>query len=478
MEVRHSPGGSDRLSVYGKYRNVRSQAGIRQVKDSELRILTFASLFPNSADPDHGIFVYQRSAHLAKRPGNEVEVVAPIPYLPRWVKTRRWQTMASLPRQETIQTLTVHHPRYFLLPKISMPFHALSMFLGCLPGIRRINRRKKIDCIDAHFVYPDGLVAVLLGKLLRIPVIVSARGTDINVYPSFYLIRPMICWTLRRASALIAVSAALKTAIAALGTDENKIRVVSNGVDSERFQNSKQEEARRQLNLPLEGRLILSVGALIPSKGHQLLVRAFSRIAAELGDVRLCILGEGPYRSELQQLITKLCLNGMRNGVCAATGLGGNDVDRHDALRRFSIQLGGEAVRIGQALGFVLEKIGQVQLLGKRHNEELPLWYNAADISCLASAREGWPNVVTESLACGTPVVATRVGGIPEILHSAELGLLTEQAEESLAGSLQQALARKWDRVEISRVTRERTWETVASELEQVFAEQIEKDHS
>jgi len=400
------------------------------VKDSELRILTFASLFPNSADPDHGIFVYQRSAHLAKRPGNEVEVVAPIPYLPRWVKTRRWQTMASLPRQETIQTLTVHHPRYFLLPKISMPFHALSMFLGCLPGIRRINRRKKIDCIDAHFVYPDGLVAVLLGKLLRIPVIVSARGTDINVYPSFYLIRPMICWTLRRASALIAVSAALKTAIAALGTDENKIRVVSNGVDSERFQNSKQEEARRQLNLPLEGRLILSVGALIPSKGHQLLVRAFSRIAAELGDVRLCILGEGPYRSELQQLITKLCLN------------------------------------------------GKVQLLGKRHNEELPLWYNAADISCLASAREGWPNVVTESLACGTPVVATRVGGIPEILHSAELGLLTEQAEESLAGSLQQALARKWDRVEISRVTRERTWETVASELEQVFAEQIEKDHS
>jgi glycosyltransferase involved in cell wall biosynthesis len=391
--------------------------------------LTFASLFPNSSDPDHGIFVYQRSAHLAKRPGNEVEVVAPIPYLPRWVKIRRWQTAATLPHQETIRTLTVHHPRYLLLPRISMPFHALSMFLGCLPEIRRINRRRKIDCIDAHFVYPDGLVAVLLGKLLRIPVIVSARGTDINVYPSFYLIRPMIRWTLRRASALIAVSAALKSAMAALGTDENKIRVVSNGVDSQRFQNSKQEEARRQLNLPLEGRLILSVGALIPSKGHRLLVRAFSRIAAELGNVWLFILGEGPYRSELQQLITKLGLN------------------------------------------------GKVQLPGKCRNEELPLWYNAADISCLASAREGWPNVVTESLACGTPVVATRVGGIPEILHSAELGLLTEQREESLAAGLKQALSRKWDRAEISRVTRERTWETVAAEVEQVLVEQMEKDH-
>jgi teichuronic acid biosynthesis glycosyltransferase TuaC len=394
-----------------------------------LRILTFTSLFPNSFDPNLGIFVYQRSAHLAKRLGNEVEVVAPIPYFPRWLKIRRWQSARTLPHQETIRTLTVHHPRYLLLPKISMPFHAISMFLGCLPEIRRINRRGKIDCIDAHFVYPDGLAAVLLGKLLRIPVIVSARGSDINVYPSFRLVRPMIRWTLREASALIAVSAALKSEMAALGTDENKIRVVPNGVDSQRFQNSNQEEARRQLNLPPDGQLILSVGALIPSKGHHLLVRAFSRIAAELGNVRLCILGEGPYRSEIETLITKLNLD------------------------------------------------GKIQLPGRRPNEELPLWFNAADVSCLVSTREGWPNVVTESLACGTPVVATRVGGIPEILHSTELGLLTEQTEESLAAGLEQALSKKWDRREISRVTRERTWETVAGEVEHVFVEQMEKDH-
>lgn len=398
--------------------------------DGRLRILTFTSLFPNSCDPNLGIFIYQRSAHLAKKPGNEVEVVAPIPYFPRRLKIRRWQTAAALPHIEKIGTLTVHHPRYLLLPKISMPFHALSMFLGCLPEVCRINRRGRIDCIDAHFVYPDGLAAVLLGKMLRIPVIVSARGSDINVYPSYRLIRPMICWTLRQASALIAVSAALKSEMAALGVDENKIRVVPNGVDSERFHNSNREEARKRLSLPLNGQLIVSVGALIPLKGHELLIRAFSRIATERGNARLCILGEGPNRSELEQLIAKLGLE------------------------------------------------GRIQLRGKRPNEELPLWFNAADMSCLASTREGWPNVITESLACGTPVVATRVGGIPEILHSPELGVLTEQSEESLAAGLEQALSKKWDRREISRVTRERTWETVAREVEAIILEQIEKHQS
>lgn len=395
--------------------------------DGRLRVLTFTSLFPNSCDPNLGIFIYQRSAHLAKRPGIEVEVVAPIPYFPHWLNIRRWQSAAVLPYLEKVGTLTVHHARYLLLPKISMPLHALSMFLGCLPAIWRINRREKIDCIDAHFVYPDGLAAVLLGKVLRIPVIVSARGSDINIYPSYRLIRPMIWWTLRQASALIAVSASLKSEMATLGTDESKIRVVPNGVDSQRFQSFNREEARKKLSLPLDGPLIVSVGALIPLKGHELLVRAFSRIATEHGNARLCILGEGPNRLELEQLIAKLGLE------------------------------------------------GKIQLRGKRPNEELPLWFNAADVSCLASTREGWPNVVTESLACGTPVVATRVGGIPEILHSTELGVVTEQSEEGLAAGLEQALSKKWDRQEISRVTRERTWETVAREVEEIIVEQMEK---
>lgn len=330
-----------------------------------------------------------------------------------------------MPLQEEIGGLTVHHPRYFLLPKVSMPFHAILMFLGSVARVRSLNRSAKIDCIDAHFVYPDGLAALLLGKILGVPVTVSARGTDINLYPSFRLIRPMIRWTLSKADGVIAVSSALKDAMVRLGVHPDKIQVIPNGVDAQRFHLLDREEAKRKLNLPREILLLVSVGALIRLKGHPTLVRAFARIAPRHPELMLYILGEGPLRSELEALVCELNLQ-----------------DR-------------------------------VSLPGKRPNEELPQWFNAAELSLLTSAREGWPNVVTESLACGTPVVATRVGGVPEILHSQELGIVVDQTIESVADGLERALLTNWDRETISEQTRVRTWTTVAGEVEGVFSKQL-----
>jgi len=390
-----------------------------------VRILTFTSLFPSSCDPTHAIFVYQRCAHLARRPDNEVIVVSPVPYFPSWLKTNRWRTASQVPTEERIGSLTVYHPRYFLLPKIFMTLHAVSMFLGCRPEVARLNERAKLDCIDAHFVYPDGLAAVLLGKFLGVPVIVSARGSDIHAYPAFRTIRPMIRWTLQHADALIAVSASLKKSMIELGASADKIHVIPNGIDPVRFQPVPISQARQELNLPVDAPFIVSVGALIPSKGHQFLVRAFGRIAGRHPDMRLAILGEGPLRSQLEQLILEL---GLR---------------------------------------------ARVHLLGKRPNEELRLWYSAATASCLASAGEGWPNVVTESLTCGTPVVATRVGGIPEILQSSEFGVLVEQSVDAIAAGLEEALSRSWDRETISQQTLARTWETVAAEVEDVLQEAV-----
>lgn len=387
-----------------------------------MRILTFTELFPTSADPTHAIFIFQRSLHLAKRPGNEVVVVSPVPYFPRWLKIHRWRMARELPSQEELRGLVVHHPRYFLIPKISMAFHALSMFLGSLRCVKRLNRQERLDCIDAHFVYPDGLAAVLLGKMTGLPVTVSARGTDINVYPSFRLIRPMIRWTLSHADSLIAVSRALKDRMVTLGADPKKIRVIPNGVDTERFRPTNKNQAKERLNLPLEIPLVVSVGALIPSKGHRILIRAFAQISRRHPSLRLYVLGEGPLRSELESLIREL---GMQD---------------------------------------------RIELLGKRSNEELPQWFSAAEVSCLTSEREGWPNVVTESLACGTPVIATRVGGIPEILHSRERGIMVDQTAESIAEGLEQALHKNWDREGIARETRARSWATVAEEVEAVFA--------
>ncbi len=386
-----------------------------------MRVLTFTSLFPNSEAPTHGIFVYQRSAHLARRAGNEVQVVSPVPYFPRWLNFKRWHTISEIPAQEQIGELTVYHPRYLLLPRISMPFHGWSMFATSLPVARRLHGRFKFDYIDAHYVFPDGFAAVLLGRSLKLPVIVTARGTDINVFPTFRLIRPMIRWTLRQASGIIAVSAALKRSMIELGMPPDKILVIGNGVDLQRFDLMDHSVARQRLGLTEYGPILVCVAALKPQKGHQVLISAVAELALCHPTLKLYILGEGEYRSSLEKLI---CEKG-------------------------------------------LEK--RVVLKGIRPNEELKLWYNAADLSCLVSAREGWPNVITESLACGTPVLATRVGGIPEILNSEELGILVNETVESIAAGLKRALAKNWNREAIALQTRTRTWDHVAAEVEEVF---------
>ena len=404
----------------------KSNPGNRQ--EERLRILTFASLFPSSIDPTHGIFIYRRSLHLSRRGGLEVKVVAPVPYFPQFLRFGRWGRMASTPGEEEIGGLDVHHPRYFLIPNVSMAWHAFSIFLCCLRKIAGLNRSWKIDCIDSHFVYPDGMAAVLLGRWFQIPVIVSARGTDVNVYPRYRLVRQQIRWTLARANAVIAVSSALKQALVDLGVGEDKIRVIPNGVDAQLFRPVPRDQALQSLGLANKGPIIVSVGSLIPAKGHDLLIHAVRRLVSRHPGLRLYILGDGPQKHRLKRQIRGLRLD--------------------------------EAVR----------------LVGKRPNDELAHWFSAATVSCLLSAREGWPNVVTESLACGTPVVATRVGGIPEIIDSPDLGILVNRTVEEAAAGLNDALDRQWDRDLISQEIRTRTWDDVAREVEEVIRS-VSKNH-
>jgi glycosyltransferase involved in cell wall biosynthesis len=390
-----------------------------------LRVLTFTALYPNKVNPLQGIFIHQRVKHLARRPGNSVEVIAPVPYFPSWMPGERWRQFSKIPREEIIEGVRIHHPRYPLLPGISMPAHGVLMYLASLSFARRLHRENQFHCIDAHFVYPDGFAAVRLGGKLGIPVVVSARGTDINLYPSFRLIRPMLRWTLRHAAGIIAVSADLKNKIIALDISESKIRVISNGVDAERFQPCDAKSARKQLGLPEEGFLLVSAGSLIESKGHHLLIAAVAELAQSFPQLRLYILGEGVYRSTLEQLVR-----------------GKKMQDR-------------------------------IFLFGNRPNEELNLWFSAADLSCLISSREGWPNVVSEALACGTPVLATRAGGIPEIISSPELGMFVERTVESIAVGLERALTKPWNRAEIARHSRSRSWDAVAAEVEALLESKV-----
>jgi teichuronic acid biosynthesis glycosyltransferase TuaC len=390
-----------------------------------MRVLTFTSLFPNSVQPWHGFFVYQRVAHLARRSGNVVNVVAPVPYLPSWIPFVRWGPARSIPSQELVGELDVSHPRYFLLPKISMPYHGLLMFAGSLSLVRRLHETKKFDCIDAHYVYPDGFAAVLLGRSLGIPVVVSARGTDMSLFPTFRLIRPLIRWTLRQAVGVVGVCEALKQSMINLGTPADKACAIGNGIDLDRFEPVNRTDARRKLGIPEDAEVILSVGNLIPVKGYQFLIPAIAQMVPHHPKIRLYIVGEGGLRTKLEAQA------------------------RHESVR------------------------DRIFFVGRKPNEDLKYWYSAADVSCLASSREGWANVLLESMACGTPVVATRVWGTPEVIASPELGVLVEQNKESIAQGLERALQKQWNHRALVGYAATRTWDLVASEVESFLETRI-----
>jgi len=393
-----------------------------------VRLLTFTSLFPNSAQPNLGVFVYQRMAAFAAIPGNSVEVIAPLPWSPPVFGGEKGRKLASIPANGKIGAIPVHHPRYPLVPGISMPIHARLMYWGALALARRLHRENPFDGIDAHYVYPDGKAALLVGRALQLPVIISARGSDINLFPSFRLIRPQIRETLRRAAGRIAVCEALKQAMLDVAEENCHIRVIGNGVDPTRFFPVSKREAREKLHVPQTSRIIVSVAALVPAKGHARLLRAVKALTAKCSDLHLYLVGEGPSRTELESLAASLGLQ-----YC-------------------------------------------VHFVGSYPNDGLRDWYSAADVSCLASSREGWPNVVLESLACGTPMVATRVWGTPEILTSPDVGILVEQSDESLTAALESALNRAWDRDVIVQFARRRDWPTVAREVHSYFQEVLSRN--
>jgi teichuronic acid biosynthesis glycosyltransferase TuaC len=390
-----------------------------------VRILTYTSLFPNAEQPNLGIFVYQRVAHVARRQGNEVAVIAPVPYFPKWAPGESRGIFARIPRREQIGGLHVEHPRYLLIPKISMALHALGMALGTESAARRLHKQHAFDCIDAHFAYPDGMAAVLLGKLLGLPVVITARGTDATLYPTYRLIRPMLQWTYRQSTGIVAVSESLKQAILTLGIPPEHVRTIANGIDAARFAPVDRGEARRLLGIPEGAPVIVSVGNLNELKSQHLLVSAILLLSQRYPTLRLYLIGEGPQRSHLLEQID------------------------HSHLQ------------------------SQVSLVGRVANEDLGTWFSAADMSCLVSSREGWPNVVTESLACGTPVVAARIGGIPEIVTSVEQGVFVERNPDSIARGIETALGKTWDHLAISKQARKRTWDLVAAETEAYLQECI-----
>lgn len=382
-----------------------------------VRTLLFSTLYPSSARPVHGIFVETRLRELLAGGRVQTKVVAPVPWFPsthpRWGDYAR---MAATPRRETRNGIDVLHPRYPVIPKVGMTAAPFLLALASLGPIRALMREGfDFDVIDAHYYYPDGVAAAWLARRLDRPFTVTARGTDLNLIPNHRAPRRMIEWAARQADASIGVCSALVDVLREWGLPAERLHVMRNGVDLQRFHPVPPAEARRKLGV--EGApVLLSVGHLVERKGHHVAVAAMPHVLARHPEARLLIVGAGEEQGRLEAQIRAL-------GVGA-----------------------------------------RVRMVGAVPNQELADWYSAADALILASSREGWANVLLESMACGTPVVATRIWGTPEVVGSEAVGLLVDRRDgEAFGAALLQLLASPRDRQAVRRYAEGFSWEATSA---------------
>ncbi|MDJ0710578.1 MAG: glycosyltransferase family 4 protein [Woeseiaceae bacterium] len=345
--------------------------------NSPLRLLTYSTLYPNASMPRHGVFVEQRLRKLLASGDAESQVVAPVPWFP--FRSRRfgeYADFARAPHRAERHGIEIRHPRYLRIPKIGMSAVPATMAAASIGTLKEIQSGGyDFDLIDAHYFFPDGVAAVKLARQLGKPVLITARGTDLNLIPKYRVPRKMIQQAAAHADGLITVCEALKDSLTALGVPEERVTVLRNGVDLDFFVPTDRPEARKRLGLEPDRTILLSVGLLIDRKGHDIPIRAL----ADLPTVHLLIAGSGEKREALGQLAKE-------SGVA----------DR-------------------------------VRFLGNVPHEELRYFFSAADAMVLASSREGWANVLLESMACGTPVIASNVWGTPEVVTCPAAGVLMEE---------------------------------------------------
>ena len=379
-------------------------------------LLTFSTLFPHAARPNQGIFVENRLRHLLASGAASSLVLAPVPWFPsRSARFGDWSVHARAPVQERRHGIEIRHPRYPVLPTVGMSIAPWLLSRAMVPQVARLLAEgHRFDLIDAHYLYPDGVAASWIGQRFGIPVVMTARGTDVNLIPRHLVPRRLIQGAIRDAGALIAVSAALKAVLVGLGAPDEKVTVLRNGVETELFHPPADRAAARRA-LGWQGPTLLSVGGLIERKGHHRTIEAMR----QLPEFSLMIAGEGPERDRLAGLINAHGLN-----------------DR-------------------------------VRLLGAMPHQQLPALYGAADASVLASSREGWANVLLESMACGTPVVAGNIWGNPEVVRTSAAGLIYEpNTPEGIASGVRRLFADLPDRAATRAYAQTMSWdETTAGQL-------------
>jgi glycosyltransferase involved in cell wall biosynthesis len=392
---------------------------------SRPHIVVLSSLFPSSLQPMAGLFIRERMFRVgAQLP---VTVVSPVPWFPLqgWIRRFRPAFRPPAPRHEVQRGVDVWFPRFLSVPGALKGLDGLFMALGALPRLRRLQREGRLDLIDAHFGYPDGYAATLLGRWLRVPVTITLRGTEVRHANDPALALRLRC-ALLRAAQVFSVSESLRRVAIGLGLAPQQVSVVGNGVDLRKFHPLPRDEARRRLGLPADAPVIVSVGGLVERKGvHRVIEQLPALRQRQPGLVYLVVGGaspEGDMRAELEQQVQRLGL--------------------------------GEAVRF----------------LGALPPDELKRPLSAADVFVLATRNEGWANVFLEAMACGLPVVTTDVGGNAEVVCRPALGTVVPFGDgPALAQAIDRALARRWDREAIRRHAEAHTWDRRVEQLTTTF---------
>jgi teichuronic acid biosynthesis glycosyltransferase TuaC len=385
-----------------------------------MRILTLSTLFPAANRPNFGIFVERQTAALTAVRDFAVTVINPIGVAPWPLSLLADQTeLRRVAEREQWGELDVYRPRFAAIPKIGGRMNPAMIARAVLPLARELHARIGFDLIDAEFFYPDGPAAMRLSQALGIPFTIKARGGDIHHWGTQAGCAPQVLEAADKAAGLLAVSSALKADMVALGMDAGKIRVHYTGLDQSRF--LPRDRAVEKAKLGISGPLILSVGALIPRKGQDLLIAALPA----LPDAMLMLAGKGESESDFRALATEL-------GVA----------DR-------------------------------VAFLGSVPHDDLPALFAAADVMALVSASEGLANAWVEALACGTPIIASDVGGIRELVKTPAAGRIVARTPEAVTEAVRDILTNPPTRDAVAANVSAFSWDENARQLAAFFRDVV-----
>ncbi len=382
--------------------------------ESSPRLLVLSSLFPSAAQPNAGVFIRERMFRVGKYV--PIVVVAPQAWFPGQSLIRRFRPHFRPPAatHEVMDGIDVHRPRFFCIPGMLKRTDGVFMALSSFFAVRAVARDHRANIIDAHFGYPDGYAAALLGRWLKLPVMLTLRGNEESQARSG--VAAALKRAINGADRLITVSAALQTLAIEQGASPTRVQVVGNGVDLSKFTPVSRADARRQFGLPADATVLISVGALSERKGFHRVIECLPGLLASHPTLHLMLIG-GP----------------------------GPEGDMDRRLKSMADSLGLDS---------------RVHFLGALPHAQLPVALSAADVFVLATSYEGWANVFLEAMACGLPVVTTDVGGNSQVVNDRSLGRIVPFGDaHRLQQAIDEALRTNWDRESIRAYAESNSWE-------------------